>query len=79
MARPSLAKVGISTTKTYRTMGYIQAFEHEFRELLQQGDEQAIVRFAKEKLLESYRNGITAAKPVEKEAEQKTKRFAKGK
>ena len=40
--------------------GYIRALEHELRQLLAEGNEEAVVRFVKEKCLESYRNGQQA-------------------
>ena len=61
-------------------MGYIQDFERELTTLLENGDEQAIVKFVKEKVIESYKNGIMSAKMVgaDKDAGRKAKRFAAG-
>jgi hypothetical protein len=41
-------------------MTYIRELERELKALLQDGDEIAIIRFVKEKALESYRNGLNA-------------------
>ena len=62
-------------------MGYIQDLERELTELLQDGDEQAVVKFVKEHIVESYKNGITAANLVkaDKDAGRKAKSFARGK
>lgn len=60
-------------------MGYMQDFERELKELLQKGDAPAVIKFVKEKVLESYKNGILTAKMAEagKEAERKGKKFAR--
>ena len=42
-------------------MTYLRDLERELRALLKEGDETKIVRFAKEKALESYRNRSDAA------------------
>jgi len=41
-------------------MTYIRDLERELRALLKEGDEVRIIRFVKEKALESYRNGLDA-------------------
>jgi len=41
-------------------MNYIRDLERDLRALLEEGDEAKIIRFAKEKALESYRNGLDA-------------------
>ncbi len=41
-----------------RSSGYIRQMERDLRQLLNAGDAEAIVRFAKEKCIESYRNGF---------------------
>jgi hypothetical protein len=41
-------------------MTYLRDLERELRALLKEGDETTIVRFVKEKALESYRNGLDA-------------------
>ena len=43
-------------------MGYIQDLEKELREKLGQMDQEELIKFFKEKVLESYRNGISQAK-----------------
>ena len=46
-------------------MGYIQDFERELTTLLHNGDEQAVIKFVKEKVLESYWNGTKATKTID--------------
>ena len=41
-------------------MTYIRDLERELRALLTEGDDAKIIRFVKEKALESYRNGLDA-------------------
>jgi hypothetical protein len=41
-------------------MTYIRDLERELRALLHEGDEAKVIRFVKEKALESYRNGLDA-------------------
>jgi hypothetical protein len=41
-------------------MTYIRDLEREIRALLNERDEEHLVRFVKEKALESYRNGLNA-------------------
>ena len=41
-------------------MNYIRDLERELKALLEEGDEAKVIRFAKEKALESYRNGLEA-------------------
>ena len=41
-------------------MTYMRDLERELRALLKEADEARIVRFVKEKALESYRNGLDA-------------------
>lgn len=38
-------------------MNYMEEFEQELRRLISGGDNEAVIRFAKERLLKSYRNG----------------------
>ena len=64
-------------------MGYIHDFEERLDKLLAGVDEAtraAVVKLAKETVLESFKNGITAAKMTDanKEAEGRARRFAKG-
>jgi len=46
--------------KQYKRMTYIRDLERKLKALLKEGDEARIVRFVKEKALESYRNGLDA-------------------
>lgn len=41
-------------------MGHLQTVEQDFRRLLAEGDEEALVQFVKEQVLASYRNGQAA-------------------
>jgi hypothetical protein len=45
---------------THTPMTYIRDLERELRALLEEGDEARVIRFVKEKALESYRNGLDA-------------------
>ena len=47
-------------------MGYIHDFERELRERLDAGDIDGAVKFAKEKALESYRNGVEMGAQADK-------------
>ena len=59
------------TAQHYTTMTYIRDLERELRVLLEEGDSGKIIRFVKEKALESYRNGLEAtALRVEQAAEK---------
>ena len=52
-------------------MNYIRDLERDLRALLDEGDTGKIIRFVKEKALESYRNGLEAtALRVEQAAEK---------
>ncbi len=61
-------------------MGYIHDLEGELSALLQLGDAQAVIKYVKEHIVESYKNGIMAAKLVkaDKDTTRQTKRFARG-
>jgi len=50
---------------TYTTMGYMHDVAEAFRKVLSAGDEEATIRFFKEKILESYRNGLAAVGPTD--------------
>ena len=41
-------------------MTYIRELERDLKALLSEGDEAKVIRFVKEKALESYRNGLDA-------------------
>ena len=59
------------TAKHIIPMTYIRELERELRALLEEGDEAKVIRFVKEKALESYRNGLDAtALRVEQAAEK---------
>ena len=59
------------TDKQFTTMTYIRDLERELRAYLAVGDEAKVIRFVKEKVLESYRNGLDAtALQVEQAAEK---------
>jgi len=58
-------------------MTYIRDLERELRALLQGGDEETIVRFVKEKALESYRNGLDATTLRVDQAAQKLEQSAR--
>ena len=59
------------TANHYTTMNYIRDLERELRALLDEGDTAKVIRFVKEKALESYRNGLEAtALRVEQAAEK---------
>ena len=55
-------------------MTYIRDLERELRALLKEADEARIVRFVKEKALESYRNGLDAVSLRVDTAAQKLER-----
>ena len=42
--------------------GHLQHIERELRALLAEGNTEAIVKWVKERVLESYRNGMQASK-----------------
>jgi hypothetical protein len=58
-------------------MTYIRDLERELRALLAEGDEEKIVRFVKEKALESYRNGLDAVSLRVDQAAKKFERSAR--
>jgi hypothetical protein len=60
-------------------MGYIQDFDRELEAMFTRGDDKdTIVRFVKKVVVESYKNGIMAAKLVDADhdASRKAARFA---
>ena len=64
-------------------MGYIQDLDIELQKRLadlEEDRQKELIRFVKEKILESYRNGIMSAKMVkaDKEAGRKTRKFSRG-
>ena len=59
-------------------MGYIQDLEKELRAKLPQMDDENLVKFFKDKVWESYRNGVEASKkPSRSNWSEKTSRFSK--
>ena len=55
-------------------MTYIRDLERELKALLEEGDEAKVIRFVKEKALESYRNGLDAVTHRVDQAAQKLER-----
>lgn len=45
-------------------MGYIQDLEKELREEIGQMDAEQLIKYFKQKVLESYRNGAQSARPA---------------
>ena len=59
------------TDKQFITMNYLRDVERDLKALLEEGDMAKVIRFVKEKALESYRNGLEAtALRVEQAAEK---------
>ena len=87
MGRRATARCRLTKGRTFipnipnNPMGYIHDLERDLIELLQEGDEQAVIKFVKEHIVESYKNGIMAAKLVkaDKDTTRATKQFARGK
>ncbi len=52
-------------------MGYIQDIERDVKELLCHNDPDDVVNFVKEKVLESYKNGLRDGKKPRKQSETK--------
>ena len=64
-------------------MGYIIDLEKELEERLSDLDEEkrnSLIKFVKQAVVESYKNGIMLAKMAKagKEAERKTRQFSRG-
>lgn len=53
-------------------MGHLQTVEAQFRSLIADGDEEALVRFVKEQVLASYRNGLAAKDAVPTAGKRRT-------
>ena len=65
-------------------MGYIQEIEEELQTRLanlEEREQKEVIRFVKEKILESYKNGIAYAKPADagKEATRTAREFSRRK
>jgi hypothetical protein len=56
-------------------MGHIQELEREFRALLAKDDKENIVKFVKEKVFESYRNGLRDAGKSKEPSKQTRKNW----
>jgi hypothetical protein len=74
MLRLGLGRALLRNDKCKTPMTYIRDLERELKALLQDGDEAAIIRFVKEKALESYRNGLDAVSLRVDQAAQKLER-----
>ena len=61
-------------SKYYVTMTYLRDLERELRVLLEEGDTAKVIRFVKERALESYRNGLDATTMRVEQAAQKLER-----
>jgi hypothetical protein len=58
-------------------MTYLRDLERELRALLEEGDMAKVIRFVKEKVLESYRNGLDASVLRVDQATQKLEQSAR--
>ena len=56
--------------------GYLRDLDKELKNLLAEGEDEATIRFVKEKVLESYRNGIEAGKTSKKTTKKKPAKVA---
>lgn len=56
--------------------GYLRDLDKELKGLLAEGDDDATIRFVKEKVLESYRNGIEVGKSAKKTTKKKPAKVA---
>ena len=56
--------------------GYLRNLDMEFQRLLAEGDDESTIRFVKEKVLESYRNGINVGKSAEKQTRKQPAKVA---
>ena len=62
------------TDKQLKPMTYIRDLERELKALLEAGNEAKVIRFVKEKALESYRNGLDATSLRVDQAAEKLER-----
>ena len=62
------------TSKHSIAMTYLRDLERELRAILEEGDEAKVIRYVKEKALESYRNGLDAVSVRVDQAAQKLER-----
>lgn len=58
-------------------MGHLQTVEAKLRDLIHAGDEEALVRFVKEAVLQSYRNGLALRQHAGAEGQKFERRYAK--
>jgi hypothetical protein len=75
--------LAIISTINREPMGYIQELEAELTQRLarlEEHERRALIRFVKEKLLESFKNGLLAAKMADasNEAKRESRRFGRG-
>jgi len=56
--------------------GYLRDLGKELKKLLAAGDDDETIRFVKEKVLESYRNGIKSGKSSKKKTKKKSAKAA---
>ena len=56
--------------------GYLRDIDKELKKLLAEGDDEETIRFVKEKVLESYRNGIEVGKSSTKKTKKKSAKVA---
>jgi hypothetical protein len=62
------------SSKHHTYMTYLRDLERELKALLNEGDDARVLRFVKEKALESYRNGLDAVSLRVDQAAQKLER-----
>ena len=60
-------------------MGYINDFEQELRVRLEKGWSDADVKWVKETILQSYRNGVEVGMQADKRDVRMVQKFSKGK
>jgi len=72
-ARGQVERCGVAVN-TNNNMTYLRDLERELRAYLAVGDEEKVIRFVKEKALESYRNGLDAVSLRVDQATQKLER-----
>jgi hypothetical protein len=59
-------------------MGHLQTFEAELRGRLEEGDVEALVKWVKEQVLASYRNGLATRETASKDGDRFTRpRYSK--
>ena len=63
-----------SNSNHHTHMTYLRDLERELKALMQEGDEAKVIRYVKEKALESYRNGLDAVSLRVDQAAEKLER-----